>query len=79
MLFFSVCHPLAIKLHVVILLDENYSIVQMYHFFIHSYFFLVEEHLGCLQFLDILNKATMSTVEQVSLCPCGWMEHLLGI
>ena len=37
----------------------------MYHiFFIHS---SVEGHLGCFQFLAIMNKAAMNIVEQVSL------------
>ena len=33
--------------------------------FIH--FFSVEGHLGCFQFLAIVNKAAMNIVEQVSL------------
>ena len=33
-------------------------------FFIHS---LVEEHLGCFQFLAIMNRAAMNIVDQVSL------------
>ena len=37
----------------------------MYHiFFIHS---SGEGHLGCFQFLAIMNKATINMVEQVSL------------
>jgi hypothetical protein len=37
----------------------------MHHiFFIYS---LVESHLGCLQFLVIMNKAAMSVAEQVPL------------
>jgi hypothetical protein len=37
----------------------------MYHiFFIHS---LVKGHLDCFQFLDIMSKAAMNIVEQVSL------------
>ena len=37
-------------------------------FFTHS---SVEGHLGCLQFLAIMNKADMNIVEQVSLCDIG--------
>ena len=37
----------------------------MYHIFcIHS---LVEGHLGCLQFLGIMNKAAMNILEHMSL------------
>lgn len=35
----------------------------MNHFFIHT---LVEGHLGCLQFLALMNKAALNIVEQVS-------------
>jgi hypothetical protein len=39
--------------------------VQMYHVFLpHSKF---EGHRGCFPFLDIMNKASMNIVEQVSL------------
>jgi hypothetical protein len=41
----------------------------MYHnFFIHS---PVERHLGCFQFLDIMNKIAMKIAEQVSLWDGG--------
>jgi hypothetical protein len=41
----------------------------MYHIFcIHS---SVEGHLGSFQFLAIINKASMNTVEHVSLLPVG--------
>ena len=51
----------------------------MYHiFFIHS---SVEGHLGCFQFLAIMNKAAMNIVEQVSLWDGGasfeYMDFLL--
>jgi hypothetical protein len=37
----------------------------MYHiFFVHS---LVKGHLGCIQFLTIMNKTPMNIVERVSL------------
>ena len=38
--------------------------IVFYIFFIHS---SVEGHLGCFQFLAIMNKAAMNIVEQVSL------------
>jgi hypothetical protein len=45
----------------------------MYHiFFSHS---LVDGHLGCFQFLAIMNKAAMSIAE----CLLGMLEHILGI
>ena len=37
---------------------ESYSIVYMHHIFIHSY---VNEHLGCLSVLDIVNSAAINT------------------
>jgi len=41
----------------------------MYHIlFIHS---SVEGHLGCFQFLAIMNKASMNRIEQVSLWDGG--------
>jgi hypothetical protein len=53
------------------LMSEYYSIVLMNHIFnIHS---PVEGHLGCFQFLAIMNKAAMNIVDPVSL----W--DLLGI
>jgi hypothetical protein len=42
----------------------------MYHIFIS---FLVGGHLGCFQFLAIMNKAAMN------MCPCGMVENLWGI
>jgi hypothetical protein len=46
----------------------------MNHIFcIHSF---VVGHLGCVQFLDITDKATMNIVEHV---PRGMVGHLLGI
>jgi hypothetical protein len=46
----------------------------MYYIFcIHSF---VEEHLGSVQLLAIINKAAMNIVEHVSFLQVG---HLLGI
>jgi hypothetical protein len=42
-------------------------------FCIHS---SAEGHLSCFQFLAITNKAAM---HMWSMCPCGMVEHLLGI
>ena len=42
-------------------------------FFIHS---LVEGHLGCFQFLGIINDAAMSIVKKY---PCSMIELLLAI
>jgi hypothetical protein len=45
----------------------------MHHiFFIHS---SVDRHLGCFQFLAIMNKAAMNIVEQE--CLCGIVKHIL--
>ena len=37
---------------------------------------LVKGHLGCFQVLAMTNNATMNIAE---LCPCGTIEHPLGI
>ena len=60
-------HPFACKIHDVF---GFYSGIVFHCVAIHS---TVEGHLGCFQFLAIMNKATMRIVEQVSL----WI--LLGI
>jgi hypothetical protein len=41
--------------------------------YIHS---SVDRHLGCFQFLAVINKAAMNIVEHM---PCGMVEYLLGI
>jgi hypothetical protein len=33
--------------------------------------FSVEGHLGCFQLLDIINKAAMNIVKQLSMCDGG--------
>jgi hypothetical protein len=54
------------KFHdVLVLIAEWCSLVQMYCIFL--IYSSVEEHLGCYQFLAIMNKAAMNILEQVSL------------
>jgi hypothetical protein len=58
------------------LIAELYSIMLVnFTFFIH---YLVEGHLGCFQFLVIMNKDAMKIVEQVSLWNGGHGGASLG-
>lgn len=64
--FFSSIYLPGILIMSLFLMAEQYSIVHIRHIFcIHS---SLEKHLGCFKFLAIMNKAAMSTVEQMYLC-----------